>query len=75
MSKFLRALWENTYGLLVDDGQLAIGAIAALAISWVLAQSLDGLRIEGGWILLGLVLILLVANTYRSGLNARRKVR
>ena len=38
MSSALRAIWDNTYGLLVDDGQLAIGAIAALAITWLIAE-------------------------------------
>jgi hypothetical protein len=74
MSRTLAAIWENTYGLLVDDGQLAIGAIAALALAWLvatLAPALDGVV---GWLLLAVVLGLVLANLYRAGVNARRKV-
>ena len=74
MSSVLRAVWDNTYGLLVDDGQLAIGAILALAITWLLAQTgSDPVRENAGWVLLVLVVALVVANLYRAGHNARRK--
>ena len=76
MSSLLRAVWDNTYGLLVDDGQLAIGAIVALAITWVVAQAGgEGLREDAGWLLLAMVLVLAVTNIYRAGQNARRKRR
>ena len=42
MSSALRAIWNNTYGLLVDDGQLALGAVAALALTWFVAQLTGG---------------------------------
>ena len=74
MSSVARASWENTYGLLVDDGQLAIGAIVALGITWTIAHtSADGLRDNAGWALLALVLVLVAANLYRAGLSARRR--
>jgi hypothetical protein len=73
MSSVLRAIWANTYGLLVDDGQLALGAIAALFVTWLAAQS-DALQTNAGWLLLVLVLALVVANLYRAGRNARRHV-
>jgi hypothetical protein len=75
MSNVLRGIWDNTYGLLVDDGQLAIGAILALAITWFLAGSgNDQLRENAGWVLLVLVVALVIANLYRAGRNARRRV-
>ncbi len=73
MSSVLRGIWDNTYGLLVDDGQLAVGAIAALVVTWLVAQS-GALQDNAGWLLLVLVLALVVANLYRAGRNARRQV-
>jgi uncharacterized membrane protein (DUF441 family) len=73
MSSVLRAIWNNTYGLLVDDGQLAVGAIAALVVTWLAAQS-AALQENAGWLLLALVLGLVIANLYRAGRNARRRI-
>ena len=75
MSSVLRSVWDNTYGLLVDDGQLAIGAIAALAITWAIAEyAPDTAREDAGWALLAMVIVLVVANLYRAGRNAQRRV-
>ena len=73
MSSLLRGIWDNTYGLLVDDGQLAVGAIAALVVTWLAAQS-AALQDNAGWLLLVLVLALVIANLYRAGRNARRHI-
>ena len=74
MSKFLRAVWDNTYGLLVDDGALALGALAAVAITWLFAvvatQAAEQL---GGAVLLVLVCGLVIANLYTAGQNACRR--
>ena len=75
MSSVFRGIWDNTYGLLVDDGQLAVGAIVALAITWLVASSgTDAVRQNAGWLLLALVVVLVVANLYRAGRNARRRI-
>ncbi len=71
----LRGIWENAYGLLVDDGQLAVGAIAALAITWVVASwGSEELRQNAGWLLLALVLALVVANLYLAGRKLRSRI-
>jgi hypothetical protein len=73
MSNVLRTIWNNTYGLLVDDGQLALGAIAALFVTWLAAQS-GALQENAGWLLLVLILGLVLANLYRAGRNAHRHI-
>lgn len=68
-----RTIWSTLYGLLVDDGQLAIGAMLALAITWAVAYAGGATAREiVGWVLLAIVLVLVVANLYRAGLSARR---
>ena len=70
-----KTIWSTLYGLLVDDGQLAIGALVALAITWVLAYAGgDTGRDLAGWVLLVMVLALVVANLYRAGVDVRRRV-
>ncbi len=76
MSRVIRAIWESTYGLLVDDGQMAVGIVAALAVVWALAAyGSEALRDSSGWLLLALVVLLVLANLYRAGQNARRRRR
>ena len=70
-----RSIWSTLVGLLIEDGQLAIGALLALAITWAIAYSAgDQGREVSGWVLLVLVLALVVANLYRAGLNVRARV-
>ncbi len=68
-----RTIWSTLYGLLVDDGQLAVGALVALTITWAVAYlGSDALHEALGWLLLLMVLALVLANLYRAGVNARR---
>jgi hypothetical protein len=70
-----RTIWSTLFGLLVDDGQLAIGALGALAITWALATVGGGGAQEVvGWVLLVLILVLVVANLYRAGVVVRARV-
>ena len=70
-----RSIWSTLVGLLVEDGQLAVGAILALAITWALATAGgDAAHQVVGWVLLAMVLVLVVANLYRAGLTARARV-
>jgi hypothetical protein len=75
MSSVLGSIWETLWGLLVDDGQLAVGIVVSLAIVWTLATyGGESLRDLAGWLLLVLLVALTLANLYRAGVNARRKI-
>jgi uncharacterized membrane protein YfcA len=76
--QFLAAAWEQIYGLLVEDGQIAIGTLAAFvacgAIS-ALAGTLgsDSLRNATGPLLFVLLMTLLLVNLYATGRKAYAK--
>lgn len=65
----LRAIWGTLYGLVVDDGSLAIGIVVSLAIAWLAVRSVGDAT---GWLLLALLIVLVVANLYAAGRRARR---
>jgi len=69
----LGGLWSNTFGLLVEDGSLAIGIVVSLAVAAAIAGP-AGQPELAGWILLSLLALLLVANVYRAGVAAKRAV-
>jgi hypothetical protein len=73
MSKTLLAVWENLYGLLVDDGSLAVGALAAVGVTWLFAAlAPDAAERLGGALLLVLISGLVLANVYLAGQRIRR---
>ncbi len=75
MSSALRSIGLTLWELLVDDGQLAVGIVASLAITWVLASAgNESLAQLAGWVLLALLVGLMIANLVRAGRNARRKM-
>jgi len=75
---FLAAAWEQIYGLLVEDGQIAIGTLAAFvacgAVS-ILAGNIasDTLRNSTGPLLFVLLMTLLLVNLYTTGRKAFAK--
>ena len=78
MMNFLAAAWEQIYGLLVEDGQIALGTLAAFvacgAVS-VLAGNLgsDSIRNSAGPLLFVLLMSLLLVNLYTTGRKAFAK--
>jgi hypothetical protein len=72
----LAAIWENVYGLLVDDGSIALGTVGALVVVglWSWATAARPTLVElGGPLLFVLLMALLVANLYRTGRAAARQ--
>ena len=72
----LASIWEQVYGLIVEDGWIAVGAIAALAVSWLFARATgdnEALRDLTGPLLLVLIAALMLANLYGAGRSARRR--
>ena len=75
---FLASVWDQIYGLLVEDGQIALGTLAAFvacgAVS-ALAGSLgsESLRDSAGPLLFVLLMTLLLVNLYTTGRKAYAK--
>lgn len=73
---FLNSAWEQVYGLLVEDGQIALGTLAAFvaaaAVS-ALAGSLGNvaLRNAAGPLLFLLLMGLLLVNVYTAARRSR----
>ena len=75
MSSAVRSIGLTLWELLVDDGQLAVGIVASLAVTWVLASAGNEFLAQvAGWVLLALLVGLMIANLARAGRNARRKM-
>jgi hypothetical protein len=67
----LRSIWDTVFGLLVDDGSLAVGIVVALAIAWIAAPQIGDVT---GWLLLGMLAALVLGNLYAAGRTARRRI-
>ena len=64
----------TVWGLLVEDGSLAVGIIVALGGTWLAAIVLpSAVRDQVGWLLLAMLVVLLVLNLRAAALRARRK--
>ncbi|MBV9173327.1 MAG: hypothetical protein JOZ81_24955 [Chloroflexi bacterium] len=71
----LLAAWEQVYGLLVEDGQIAIGTLVAFfaaAAAWS-AFAGEDLRDAAGPLLFVLLMSLLLVNLYTTRRNAYAK--
>jgi hypothetical protein len=69
--KFLAAAWEQIFGLLVEDGQIAIGTLLAFIGTAVYAYLVgEELRNSAGWLLFCLLMALLLVNLYTTGRKA-----
>jgi uncharacterized membrane protein YfcA len=71
----MREAWEQVYGLLVEDGQIAIGTLAAFVVAAAvsaLGGSLQNemLRNSAGPLLFVLLMALLLVNLYAAGRKA-----
>jgi len=72
----LAGIPEALWGLLVEDGSLAIGIVAALALTWIAAIALgDAQRDLVGWLLLAMLLVIVVLNLRAAGRRAREASR
>ncbi len=74
MSSALRFVWDNVIGLFFEDGQLAIGIVAALALTWIIGAVNESLLDEAGWLLLALLIALLLANLVLTARRAKRRI-
>lgn len=69
----LAGILEAVWGLLVEDGSLALGIVVALGLTWAAAAALpDSMRDQVGWLLLAMLALLVVFNLRAAGLKARR---
>ena len=74
--QLFKAIWDNTYGLLVDDGQLALGALAGLTATGVLSALAPPATVQAyaGPVLLVWTCLLVVSNLYAAGRRTARLV-
>lgn len=64
---------EAVWGLLVEDGSLAVGIVVALAVTWIAAAILPEPAVDQvGWLLLAMLVVLVLFNLRATGQRARR---
>lgn len=69
----LRGIVDTIWGLLVEDGSLAVGILVALTVTWLSAVALPGPVLDQvGWLLLALLVALVIVNLRAAGLRARK---
>ena len=73
--QFLAAAWEQIYGLLVEDGQIAVGTLVAFIAAGVVsavagAMGDTALRNSAGPVLFVLLMTLQLVNLYTTGRKA-----
>jgi hypothetical protein len=70
MFNSIRRLLETIWGLLVEDGSLAVGIVVALAVTSLAAAAMPARVDHLGWLLAAMLLVLIVTNLYRTGRSA-----
>jgi len=71
----LLGIWDAIWGLLVEDGSLAIGIVVSLGITWVAATVLgEAAHDVVGWLLLAMLTALVVLNLQAAGRKVRRNI-
>ena len=71
-------LWEASLGLIIEDGWIAVGAVVAMLASWLVTlvghtEHNEQVVDLAGPLLLGLIVVLILANLYAAGRSAAGK--
>jgi len=74
MSSAIRGVWGQLVGLVVEDGQLAIGIVIALALTWLLSTLGDSVEAFIGWLLLALLIVVLLSNLVITARRAKGRI-
>ena len=74
MSSAIRGVWGQLVGLVVEDGQLAIGIVIALALTWLLSTLGDSVEAVIGWLLLALLIVVLLSNLVITARRAKGRI-
>lgn len=73
MSSTVAAVWETLIGLVIEDGQLAVGIVGALAVVWIAATVSAAILELSGWLLLALLVVVLAANLALTARRVKRR--